>query len=116
MRQPIPSSRWERTYIAVRSRTSRAYAAERAASDGVIHTAFIHDFNNYGPSVQADQRAIETLGAALIDSGRPLIVASGTLLLQRQGPNATEEDASIPNFPRKSEDAALALVARGVRR
>jgi len=86
-----------------------------AASDGVIHTAFIHDFNNYGPSVQADQRAIETLGAALIDSGRPLIVASGTLLLQRQGPNATEEDASIPNFPRKSEDAALALVSRGVR-
>jgi NAD(P)-dependent dehydrogenase (short-subunit alcohol dehydrogenase family) len=29
-----------------------------AASDGVIHTAFIHNFNNYGPSVEADRRAL----------------------------------------------------------
>src|SRR5713226_3593580 len=86
-----------------------------AAADGVIHTAFIHDFSNYGPAAEADRRAIETLGSALAGSDRPLIVTSGTLLAQRQGPLATEEDAPNPDFPRKSEEATLALAARGVR-
>jgi nucleoside-diphosphate-sugar epimerase len=85
-----------------------------AASDGVIHTAFIHDFSNYGPAAEADRRAIETLGVALAGSGRPFIVTSGTLLAQRQGPLATEEDAPNPNFPRKSEDAVRAMSSRGV--
>ena len=86
-----------------------------AAADGVIHTAFIHDFSNYGPAAEADRRAIETLGGALAGSDRPLIVTGGTLLVQRQGSLATEEDVPTPNFPRKSEEAALALAARGVR-
>src|SRR5713226_395150 len=84
-----------------------------AAADGVIHTAFIHDFNNYAPAAEADRRAIEILGTELAGSDRPLLVTSGTLLLQRRGPLATEEDNANPNFPRKSEDA-LALLSRGV--
>jgi hypothetical protein len=86
-----------------------------AAADGVIHTAFIHDFSNYGPAADADRRAIETLGGVLAGSDRPLIVTGGTLLVQRQGPLATEENAPNPSFPRKSEEAALALAAGGVR-
>ena len=86
-----------------------------AASDGVIHTAFIHDFANYGPAAEADGRAIETLGTALAGSDRPLVVTSGTLVVQRQGPLATEEDAANPSFPRKSEEAMSAMVSRGVR-
>jgi nucleoside-diphosphate-sugar epimerase len=86
-----------------------------AAADGVIHTAFIHDFDNYAPAAEADRRAIETLGGALAGSERPLVVTSGTLLVQRQKSLATEEDAPTSNFPRKSEEAALALAARGVR-
>src|SRR4029077_14525684 len=86
-----------------------------AAADGVIHTAFIHDFSNYGPAAEADRRAIETLGGALAGSDRPLIITSGTLLAQCQGSLATEEDVPNPSFPRKSEEAALALAARGVR-
>ena len=86
-----------------------------AAADGVIHTAFIHNFTNYGPSAEADKRAIETLGGTLAGSDRPLIVTSGTLLAQPQGQLATEEDAPNPSFPRKSEEAALTLASRGVR-
>jgi nucleoside-diphosphate-sugar epimerase len=84
------------------------------ATDGVIHTAFIHDFSNYAPAAEKDRRAIETLGDALAGSERPLVVTSGTLLLQRKGPLATEQDAPIPSFPRKSEQAA-AMASRGVR-
>src|SRR2546422_9590760 len=85
-----------------------------AAADGVIHTAFIHDFSNYGPAAEADRRAIEALGAALAGSDRPLIVTSGSLVVE-PGRIATEDDAASPNFPRKSEDAALAMASRGVR-
>src|SRR5712672_2025101 len=85
-----------------------------AAADGVIHAAFIHDFNNYGPAAEADRRAIETLGAELAGSDRPLVVTSGTLLLQRRGPLATEEDKAIPSFPRKSEQA-VAMASHGAR-
>src|SRR5271163_2702757 len=86
-----------------------------ASSDGVIHTAFIHDFANYAPAAETDRRAIETLGSALAGSGRPFVVTSGTLLLQRQGPLATEGDASDANFPRKSEQAALLVTSERVR-
>ena len=89
--------------------------AGAGAVDGVIHTAFIHDFSNYGPAAEADRQAIETLGAALAGSERPLLVTSGTLVAQRQGSLIMEDDVVNPNFPRKSEEAALAAAARGVR-
>lgn len=79
-----------------------------AAADGVIHTAFIHDFSNYAAAAETDRRAIETLGAALAGSERSLIVTSGTALLA-PGRLATEEDTSNSTFPRKSEEAATAL-------
>ena len=84
------------------------------AADGVIHTAFIHDFANYGPAAEADRRAIETLGTVLAGSDRPMVVTSGSLVVA-PGRIATEDDAASPNFPRKSEEAALALASRGVR-
>jgi nucleoside-diphosphate-sugar epimerase len=85
-----------------------------AAADGVIHTAFIHDFSNYGPAAEADRRAIETLGDVLAGSDRPLIITSGTLVVA-PGRVAIEDDAASLNFPRKSEEAALAAASRGVR-
>src|SRR5258708_12393846 len=85
------------------------------AADGVIHTAFIHDFSNYAPAAETDRRAIETLGAALAGSERPLVVTSGTLLLQRQGPLATQQDSPIPRFPRTSTQPAAALAPPALR-
>ena len=86
------------------------------AADGVIHTAFIHDFSDYARAAATDRRAIETLGAALAGSDRPFIVTAGTAGLAL-GRIVTEEDAGDPAsaMPRFSEKAALALAAQGVR-
>jgi nucleoside-diphosphate-sugar epimerase len=87
-----------------------------AASDGVIHTAFIHDFSTFQANCEIDRHAIEALGSALEGSERPLIVTSGTGLLT-PGKVATEDMAAppvSPSWPRASEEAAVQVGSRGV--
>jgi nucleoside-diphosphate-sugar epimerase len=87
-------------------------------ADGVVHTAFNHDFSRFKESCENDRRAIEALGAALAGSSRPLVITSGTALLS-PGTLATEEARHKPApdaFPRvASEEAADSLASRGVR-
>ena len=91
--------------------------AGAAGSDGVIHLAFIHDFSDFEASIGADRRAIETLGAALEGSGKPLVIASGTPAVP--GRLAIEGDESASGSPAAARVAnahvALDMVARGVR-
>ncbi len=69
-----------------------------AASDGVIHTAFNHDFSKFAANCEADRHVIEALGSALAGSDRPLIVASGTGLLAPAA-SRLKKTGPLPRFP-----------------
>lgn len=90
--------------------------AGAAASDGVIHCGFIHDFSKFQENCAIDRRAIVALGDGLAGSGKPLIVTSGLAFLVSGRP-ATEADRHPPNSPspRVSEPTGLAQMERGVR-
>ncbi|GAB3940567.1 SDR family oxidoreductase [Spirosoma harenae] len=84
-----------------------------AEADGVIHTAFIHDFNQYLAAAETDKQAIDAIGSVLAGSDRPFIVTGGILGLRTDGNFITEDDPA-PGFPRASETTAIALADAGV--
>ena len=86
-----------------------------AASDGVIHLGFVHDFSRFQEVCEIDRRAIEAMGGELAGSDRPLVVTSGLFLTPGR---VTTEDDEIPAdspVPRVSEQTAMSFAARGVR-
>ena len=88
-----------------------------AQSDGVIHTAFNHDFSKFVENCENDKRAIEAMGAALVGSERPFIITSGTGMGNVVPGQLASEDAFNPNSPnprRASEIAGIAVAERGV--
>jgi nucleoside-diphosphate-sugar epimerase len=92
-----------------------------AAADGVLHLAFKHEAMRSGAfvdAVDADRRAVEAMGEALAGSGKPLVIAGGTLMLPLGGISGragTEADF-MPSGPRiDTENAVIALAERGVR-
>lgn len=88
-----------------------------AEAEGVIHTAFDHDFSNFVANCAKDGRVIEALGAALAGSDRPLIITSGTGMgSPAHGQPATEDvfNTSHPNPRVASELAGAAVLATGV--
>jgi nucleoside-diphosphate-sugar epimerase len=100
-------------------------------SDGVIHTAFvhdrapmgdghgpiIHDFSRFGANSEIDRRAIEALGGVLANTAKPLVVATGLPAMALGERPLTEED--VPDYnsqrmPRVSEKSTSELAARGI--
>ncbi len=89
-----------------------------AKAEGVIHTAFDHDFSNFVANCEKDRRAIEALGSVLQGSDRPLVITSGTGLGSAgHGEPATEDVVNFqhPNPRVASEQAGEALLASGVK-
>lgn len=89
-----------------------------AACDGVIHTAFNHDFTRFADNAAMERRAVEAMGEALAGSDRPLIGTTGTGLLApgRIGSEEDSADAASHASPRLPMEAmTLALATRGVR-
>jgi nucleoside-diphosphate-sugar epimerase len=84
------------------------------AADGVIHTAFNHDFSQFAVNAEEDRRALEAMAMVLEGTNKPLISTSGLMGL---APGATATEDMAPGgmgSMRKSEDV-LAAAARGVR-
>ncbi len=68
-----------------------------AATDGVIHLAFIHDFSKFVEICEADRQVIEAIGSVLAGSDRPFIVTSGTGLANTVPGQPAFEDNPIIN-------------------
>ena len=88
-------------------------AKTAAASDGVIHLAFKHDFENYAANIEADRVAVEAMCAALEGTGKPFVSTSGTLMTAFAAPGivGTEETTPPDYVPRvASENATIACI------
>ncbi len=86
-------------------------------SDGVVHTAFNHDFSvSRLEASAADRLAVEAMAEALVDTDRPIVIASGTGGLS-PGHLATEQTVpasdSIGRYA--VEETAVSFAGRGVR-
>jgi uncharacterized protein YbjT (DUF2867 family) len=81
------------------------------ATDGVVHTAFGHDFSAYMAAVETDRRAVKALARALEGSGKPLVITSGTLMVAHARP-ATERDAPLStDVPRAASETTVLAAA-----
>jgi len=93
---------------------------QAAVADGVIHLAFGNDFSSpdtLAANIAEETAALETLGDALLGTGKPLVTVSGTP--QADGRPATEDDPSPAFGPVAGRgitvDKILAFADHGVR-
>ena len=68
------------------------------AVDGVVHLAFTRDLQDFPRATAADRAAIEAMGEELAGTGKPFILASGTLA-KRKGSLATEDTEDDRDSP-----------------
>lgn len=82
-------------------------------ADGIIHTAFIHDFTQYAKANDVEKAVIDVMGEALKGTGKPLVVAAGLLGLPPINGVITEDSVST-NPVRSSEVTAMKWASEGV--
>ncbi len=86
-----------------------------AAADGVIHTAFIHDWSQFTASIETDRKAVESTARALEGSNKPFLIASGTMMIAALGRLGVETDVPPnPDGPRVASET-IVVGAAGVR-
>ncbi len=89
-----------------------------AGAEGVLHLANKHDWANPAATNASERAAVETIGQALVGTGRPFVVASGVAGLAPGRPS-TEADPSPfvgPDSMRGgSENRGFDFVEQGVR-
>ena len=81
------------------------------ATDGVIHLAFVHDFQSldFAASCATDRAAIEAMGEVLAGTGNPFVIASGTLD-NPKGILTTEDTEAVQDNPPHSDRALSAAL------
>lgn len=95
-----------------------ARAAQQA--DGVIHTAFMHDWSDFASAVEIERRAVSAMVQALAGSGKPLVATSGTGVLGDTGDSIVDENTPIdssliPAIRAKVEQEVIYAAERNVR-
>lgn len=87
-------------------------------ADAIIHTAFDHENPDPKAAAENDRKVIETLGAAHAGATGPLVITSGTGLVQSPTGDAVTEHDPHPTsavVPRAAtEEAAETLTGRGL--
>lgn len=99
-----------------------ALREQSAQADAVLHLGFIHDFTmDYEDVLRIDAAAVDALGEPLRGTGKPLVITSGTAVVEPDpaGGETTEDSPLAQTFVLKhrirSERHALAWSERGVR-
>lgn len=89
-------------------------------ADGVIHTAFIHDFSDYDGAVRTDRAANAAFLEAISGTNKPFVATTGSAFLGDTGNAAADETFPIDtNSPFRSraeaEREVLEMAKSGVR-
>ncbi|OBB82291.1 3-beta hydroxysteroid dehydrogenase [Mycobacterium colombiense] len=86
-------------------------------TDGIVYLAFSHDFTSTGDAIGDESRAVAAIGAALVGTDKPLVLANGTPAVA--GRTSTEDDPFNVDGPMagrgRTGQSVIELAERGVR-
>jgi nucleoside-diphosphate-sugar epimerase len=83
------------------------------ACDGVIHTAFVHDFTQFMANIETDRLAVQAMTGALEGSGKPMAIASGTMMVAGDRTAVETDKPALGSM--RSQSETMVLETPGVR-